>query len=80
MFGFQKFKTMQSFGKHVLNGTLTLDNAIDDSINLEKNWSIISKNLQNQEFMKKKKKKKKRMKKNYSSGVRIVPQGKTMNY
>ena len=27
-----------------------------------------------------KKKKKKRMKKNYSSGVRIVPQGKTMNY
>ena len=59
MFGFQKFKTMQSFGKHVLNGTLTLDNAIDDSINLEKNRSIISKNLQNQEVMKKKKKKKK---------------------
>ena len=80
MFGFQKFKTMQSFGKHVLNGTLTLDNAIDDSINLEKNRSIISKNLRNQEVMKKKKKKIKRMKKNYSSGVRIVSQGKTMNY
>lgn len=63
MFGFQKFKTMQSFGKHVLNGTLTLDNAIDDPINLEKNRSIISKNLQNQEVMKKKKKEKKNEKK-----------------
>ena len=47
MFGFQKFKTMQSFGKHVLNGTLTLDNAIDDPINLEKNRSIIKKKKQN---------------------------------
>ena len=57
LFAFQKFKTMQSFGKHVLNGTLRLDNAIDDPINLEKNRFIISKNLQNQEVQEKKKKK-----------------------
>ena len=44
MYGFQKFKTMQSFGKNISNRVLTPDNTIDDSIILKKNRLIILKN------------------------------------
>lgn len=43
MYGFQKFKTMQSFGKNISNRVLTPDNTIDDSIILKKNRLIILK-------------------------------------
>lgn len=36
MYGFQKFKTMQSFGKNISNRVLTPDNTIDYSIILKK--------------------------------------------
>ena len=56
IYGFQKFKTMESLGVDILNGTVTLDDAVSDQVNLK--YAINKfKNSQNQEFRNKRIKK-----------------------